>query len=311
MDPCSSRTYLFCEATENWHWEEPDSSLEVPVQMPDVDVSAQSAPATCTTSFTCTDPQVVDLVKNDPILRDLVRDELRLRKKLREIDTLETAAAAGQQLLETQLAKLARRGTILSDLQLIAEQIDEAKEQLQQLSEVSSPNHLATSIPSSRSGARVRPKPKVPRTDLDVMDPLPQRGKVPMPVPAQVANAGLAGNTASRLAAYAPLSTTPTKSAGLSAASNTKSSGRDSAGGIGLRAGCVSQTLAARVPATVNSEHHQTITQGGSGPSAAVAEPWRPAVPPPPIPGSHSVGAGDQDDGFKQVKRKMKAKARR
>ncbi|CAE7646026.1 ANK1 [Symbiodinium sp. CCMP2592] len=72
-------------------------------------------------------PKVVsELAKLDPIVRDFVRDEFRLKKKLREIEALEAAGASGKTLEAAQVAKVSKKGQVLSDLRLVDQHISEA-----------------------------------------------------------------------------------------------------------------------------------------------------------------------------------------
>lgn len=72
-------------------------------------------------------PKVVsELAKLDPIVRDFVRDEFRLKKKLREIEALEAAGASGKSLEAAQVAKVSKKGQVLSDLRLVDQHISEA-----------------------------------------------------------------------------------------------------------------------------------------------------------------------------------------
>ncbi|CAE7757192.1 unnamed protein product [Symbiodinium sp. CCMP2456] len=69
---------------------------------------------------------VSELAKLDPIVRDFVKDEFRLKKKLREIEALEAAGASGKSLEAAQVAKVSKKGQVLSDLRLVDQHISEA-----------------------------------------------------------------------------------------------------------------------------------------------------------------------------------------
>jgi hypothetical protein len=62
----------------------------------------------------------------DPVLRELVKDELKLRKKLREIDTL--AAKPRGTLDAAQQKKIEQKAEVLQQLGLVAAKIKDLEE---------------------------------------------------------------------------------------------------------------------------------------------------------------------------------------
>eukprot|EP00931_Biecheleriopsis_adriatica_P059670 TRINITY_DN35746_c0_g1_i1.p1 TRINITY_DN35746_c0_g1~~TRINITY_DN35746_c0_g1_i1.p1 ORF type:complete len:394 (-),score=74.22 TRINITY_DN35746_c0_g1_i1:27-1208(-) len=246
FDPESERTYLYCEASGDWYFEE--SNLHAPEvhnpsasswPFPAVGSSgkAQKVPAalderprpsanqegTARTSpsqaaalqeessvggagsngnieFASEHPEVVELAKQDPIVRDLVRDEMRLRKKLREIQALEVLDR--KPLEASQLAKISKKDSILADLKMVSDHIMEA---LREFQKTKGPACQPTSANSAvKATLRTKPVSKAAK-QVATVDPLPQRGKAPMKVNPNLGEGY--GNSASRLAAFAPPAT--------------------------------------------------------------------------------------------------------
>jgi len=303
IDPESERTYLYCEASEEWHWEEDESLTQAPpppppapsgpkspqqanvikdtpaeevqqylpglssmpthaaatsrkaeqrtkknapARTPTVSTSAGSpAPASppsppppppprpktsaagppiasstpddhatamgtsAQLDFAAEDPEVVALAQRDPIVRDLVKDEMRLRKKLREVEALESAAAGGQRLDAAQTAKLSKRAAILADLATVREQINEARQQLEkpQASRQTAADEQPAGSSGNNSKRKNAQKARGPQKAAPPVDPLSQRGRAAMPINPLLAAAASEGGSASRIAAIAPSST--------------------------------------------------------------------------------------------------------
>ncbi|CAE8597756.1 unnamed protein product, partial [Polarella glacialis] len=269
-------------------------------------------------------PEVIELAKRDQIVAHLVRDEMKLRKKLREIEALEASSATGTSLEAMQVAKVSKKGAILSDLQIIREQIEEALRDF-----AASPHASVPCAGTARPAAALAPKKAVAssgKSKVAAVDPLPQRGKAPMPVNPRIVIED--GNSASRLAAYAPSSTVARSSMGYATVDEVQTRPLAAAAPLAARA---SAPLAARASAR---------PKGGAGSvqalppqseqMAAVHETGRllrlgplhvgsSRPPPPPVPsrGQSAVAFSgearrlpeedDQSDGgFVQVKRGAK-----
>lgn len=361
MDPDSLRTYLYCEATEHWHWEEPEDVVvrppppAVPVdeylaaevlnaspveeQVADVDVAwpqqhqqqeeeqqveaeqPQQRQKQAQQQSIATDPEIVLLAQTDPIVRDLIKDDLRLRKKLREIEALEAASAAGQRLEDTQVAKIGRRAAVVADLKVAQEQLEEAKRQML-ADEAPLITSASASPPAPPSGGkRKQPQKSKAAKPVETVSPLPQQGKAPLPISAAVLAAGFASNNATRLAAYAPNPVLPTKvtPAVASAPGHYTEASSDRRGLLASASPTVSVAGARRTQApTVASAPVSTAPRRPPATQDLDAS-RRPAAPPIPTTafvvddvqrksGGGGGGGGGGGDGFQQVKRKGKAK---
>jgi len=244
----------------------------------------------------------------------LVKDEMRLRKRLREVEALESAAAGGQRLDAAQTAKLSKRAAILADLATVREQINEAR---QQLEKPQASRQTADEQPAGSSGNNSKrknaQKARGPQKAAPPVDPLPQRGRAAMPINPLLAAAASEGGSASRIAAIAPSSTVVTRptvqcvavddhrvhetSRGVSM-SDFMSSGTEPAPG-------------SRGQPPPPSRHKKP--SGSTAPvSSSRGNAWRP--PPPPVPATagapQAAAHSDSDEGlgFVQVKRGAKPK---
>ena len=158
FDPGAARTYLYCHQTGEWYFDPPESAKQSksselalnsapqePInaseqagQVPIFGVSLQERPpapalpaastrAASMSADTGRDGAIQDLAKIDPIVQDLLRDELKLKKKLREIEALEVASQS-KQLEAMQLTKLSKKESMLADLQTVQAHLAEALE---------------------------------------------------------------------------------------------------------------------------------------------------------------------------------------
>ena len=217
FDPGAQRTYLYCDDTGEWFFEaavaavpaapaaSEDPKSAVAEQMPlfGLSVARPSAPPVpeappeappASASVSSRDSAVQELAKVDPIVQDLLRDELKLKKKLREISALEVASQE-RQLEATQLTKLSKKDAIVSDLELVQVHIAEALQEFKSRRPIEPDTRRPAPKPKSKQSQGVQPG----------LNPLPQRGKAPLPVDPRIANMRL-GNSASRhptLAGYA------------------------------------------------------------------------------------------------------------
>jgi len=229
FDPGTAQTYLYCDETGEWFFETPTAPAAAPAATPaatpvaapavpepdrnpidaqpelpifGVSTARPSAPPvptapTVSGSGDAGRDAVQDLAKVDPIVQDLLRDELKLKKKLREIEALEVASRE-KQLEATQLIKLSKKEAILSDLQLVRVHIAEALEEFKS-------RRPSEASDVRRTAAAPKTKAKQSQPVQPGVNPLPQRGKAPMPVNPRIADMKL-GNSASRhptLAGYA------------------------------------------------------------------------------------------------------------
>ncbi|CAE8640571.1 unnamed protein product, partial [Polarella glacialis] len=233
-------------------------------------------------------------------------------------------AERGSMMTPLEVAKVSKKGAILSDLQIIREQIEEALRDF-----AASPHASVPCAGTARPAAALAPKKAVAssgKSKVAAVDPLPQRGKAPMPVNPRIVIED--GNSASRLAAYAPSSTVARSSMGYATVDEVQTRPLAAAAPLAARA---SAPLAARASAR---------PKGGAGSvqalppqseqMAAVHETGRllrlgplhvgsSRPPPPPVPsrGQSAVAfpgearrlpeEDDQSDGgFVQVKRGAK-----
>mmetsp|Transcript_77597 Transcript_77597/g.122396 ORF Transcript_77597/g.122396 Transcript_77597/m.122396 type:complete len:343 (+) Transcript_77597:83-1111(+) len=259
FDPGTAQTYLYCDETGEWFFEAPAAATPAapaapaepepdrnPIDAPELLMfgvstarpSAPPVPAAPTAPIAPTvsgsgdagRDAVQDLAKVDPIVQDLLRDELKLKKKLREIEALEVASQE-KQLEATQLIKLSKKEAILSDLQLVQVHIAEALEEFKSRW----PNGASE---VRRTAPAPKTKAKQSQPVQPGVNPLPQRGKAPMPVNPRIADMKL-GNSASRhptLAGYAgsvaqgSSAEGPTQSSGISGTQRTAKSASASSG---------------------------------------------------------------------------------
>jgi len=334
MDPTSLRTYLYCDATEEWHWEWLEDKVVARPPPPAVPTEAVLQAATLAAEVAeedepleqkeaaqevqalqrqqqqdqgppslASDPEIVALAKSDPIVKDLLKDELRFRKTLRDISALETAAASGQQLEETQAVKISRRPAVLADLQIVTDLLEDAKQMFSAYADApparTTPTGTRQKQPQSKAKKKAKP--------VEAVNPLPQQGKAALPISAAVLAAGLASNTATRLAAYAPNSTMPTKvtpSSGLASSCPQVSAGRrgpnDRRGLVTTPSPTISLGGARRQPPAAPAPVARSAREVDTFP--------RPAVPPIPAAFADDEAASHGAGGFQQVKRKGKAK---
>ena len=224
FDPGAARTYLYCHQTGEWYFDpqpeesekqskpsdlalnaapqEPINASEQAGQVPIFGVSLQERPpapalpvastsAASMSADTGRDGAIQDLAKIDPIVQDLLRDELKIKKKLREIEALEVASQA-KQLEAMQLAKLSKKESMLADLQTVQAHLAEA---LEDFKSRRIRNQASDGVDGSRR-VGAAPKLKAKQTqNVQGLNPLPQRGKT-MPVNPRLANK--LGNSASR-----------------------------------------------------------------------------------------------------------------
>ena len=222
FDPGAARTYLYCHQTGEWYFDPPksekqsksselalNSAPQEPInaseqagQVPIFGVSLQERPpapalpaastrAASMSADTGRDGAIQDLAKVDPIVQDLLRDELKLKKKLREIEALEVASQS-KQLEAMQLTKLSKKESMLADLQTVQAHLAEA---LEDFKSRRIRNQASDGFDGSR-GVGAAPKLKAKQTqNVQRLNPLPQRGKA-LPVNPRLANK--LGNSASR-----------------------------------------------------------------------------------------------------------------
>jgi len=269
---------------------------------------------------------VTELAKTDPIVRDFVKDEMRLRKKLREIEAIEAQAQAGRNLEAGQLAKLSKRSSVLDDLRTIREQIEVAVAAVRPRV---SPR--TASVGADLGGAataaaapRRRPKTKASASaapKVMPVNPLPQRGQAPMPVDPQLA-AALQDDSrsASRLAAFAPVpavvrrpeSGYPSPAPALRVQDDSDAAGAQRGASLadfcgprpGEAPGTTKRPVAPKAsPAVAVSRQAVAVSQ----PPVLAAEAAALRPPPPPIPAAmqRSEEAGP---AFTEVRRGAKAK---
>eukprot|EP00930_Biecheleria_cincta_P021486 TRINITY_DN15916_c0_g2_i1.p1 TRINITY_DN15916_c0_g2~~TRINITY_DN15916_c0_g2_i1.p1 ORF type:complete len:393 (+),score=97.38 TRINITY_DN15916_c0_g2_i1:107-1285(+) len=352
FDPGTEQTYLYCEATGDWHFEiddkEPDKDRpNEPARRGRPAESAASSSAEVPAAinaggqFASEDLEVMELAKQDEIVRDFIRDEMKLRKKLREIETLEALATEGRQWLEaTQVAKISKKDSILSDLGTVKEQITEAMVEFKK-SNVSanrpSPASAGSSVAANsrpsktaQKGQRKNPAAKVP-----AVHPLPQRGKAPLPVNPNLA--AQAGNSASRLAAWAPPVTVAVRPAAgyVAAEAPAQASANRNVVAFGEYVGLSSraQPPPPSVAEATRQQPHQVpqktltvaattrqqpplVLQKKSADQNAGWPKAQPRPPPPPVPGfaaspMRACGAEEEeadDGGFVQVRRGAKGR---
>eukprot|EP00438_Fugacium_kawagutii_P001078 Skav236101 [mRNA] locus=scaffold1166:210767:211762:+ [translate_table: standard] len=303
FDPGAERTYLYCEKTGEWFFEEPGPSgpsgqesttLPEPSaaqgeQVPIFGVSLQDRPSVPPTPVTppaapFDRESAVNLAKVDPIVQDLLRDELKLKKKLREIDALETASRV-KQLEPMQLTKLSKKQSIMSDLQLVRDHIAEALEEFN-----------SRRVPSQTSDVprAVAPKLKAKQSQpVQGLNPLPQRGKAPMPINPRIADMRL-GNSASRhptLAGYSGTSATAQSGEGPGDPSGPSGPGPSPSQNTGTgnsqhraQAKAVSQFPRAAAVSTIPDEDGFVAVRKGAKPKKAAGK------------GNSSVPAPDDDE---------------
>ena len=222
FDPGAARTYLYCHQTGEWYFDPPESekqsksselalnsapqkpinASEQAGQVPIFGVSLQERPpapalpaastrAASMSADTGRDGAIQDLAKIDPIVQDLLRDELKLKKKLREIEALEVASQS-KQLEAMQLTKLSKKESMLADLQTVQAHLAEA---LEDFKSRRIRNQAFDGFDGSR-GVGAAPKLKAKQTqNVQRLNPLPQGGKA-LPVNPRLANK--LGNSASR-----------------------------------------------------------------------------------------------------------------
>ena len=214
FDPGAARTYLYCHQTGEWYFDPPESAKQSksselalnsapqePInaseqagQVPIFGVSLQERPpapalpaastrAASMSADTGRDGAIQDLAKIDPIVQDLLRDELKLKKKLREIEALEVASQS-KQLEAMQLTKLSKKESMLADLQTVQAHLAEA---LEDFKSRRIRNQASDGFDGSR-GVGAAPKLKAKQTQkVQQLNPLPQRGKA-LPVNPRLAN---------------------------------------------------------------------------------------------------------------------------
>merc|ERR1711879_371063 len=110
---------------------------------------------------------------------------------------------SGQDLEAAQLVKISKKAAVLADLSTVRSQLFEAKSVF-----CPTPPSPREQVVETNTRRRVRKPQQQKQPSVTAMSPLPQAGRGPMPINPTLALAVSSENSASRIAALAPPTTT-------------------------------------------------------------------------------------------------------